>query len=266
MATSDHRQTVAEPRADEDWVFLHHDGDGQRDGDAKRNEESVWGAAERPKSAQATETVMELHPSAGTEDSICSLDFDFAGLRGFLDRFPLLPALHAFPGVCEPSLVDENPARMLWTCLKRLTRIVLRAAVFSCAARFLFWSAAKASVVKRPEMLQLLLVLAVMNLGTPLAHLATWYSELIANMVEMVYHDCWPRRKLMRYAAFTNTVPVLTHMATFLLLMPIDGICTDVEATWRILLLRFREVYATQFDGIGETVRECLAEGYPPAG
>ncbi|XP_065291194.1 uncharacterized protein [Dermacentor albipictus] len=266
MATSDHRQTLAQPRADEDWVFLHHDGDGQRDGDAKRNEESLRGAAERPKSAQATETGMELHPSAWTEDSIRSLYFDFAGLRGFLDRFPLLPALHAFPGVCEPSLVDENPARLLWAGLKRLTRIFLRAAVFSCAARFLFWSAAKASVVKRPEMLQLLLVLAVMNLGAPLAQIATWYSELTANMSEMVSHACRQQRKIMRYAAFTNIVPVLTYMATLVLVMPIDRICTDVEATWRILLLRFREVYATEFDGIGEIVREYLAEGYPPAG
>ncbi|XP_065291339.2 uncharacterized protein [Dermacentor albipictus] len=264
MATSDPRQTVAEPRADEDWVFLHHDGDGQRDGDARRNEESLRGAAERPKSAQATETGMELHPSAWTEDSIRSLYFDFAGLRGFLDRFPLLPPLHAFPGVCEPSRDVDNPARLLWAGLKRLTRIFLRAAVLSCAARFLFWSAAKASVVKRPEMLQLLLLLAVMNLGAPLAHIATWYSELIAIVKAITYP--LRRQRLLRYVMFIDTLGTLTYIGSFLLWFPMVRIYTDVKATWRILLLHFREVYTTEFDGIGEIIREYLADGYSPAG
>ncbi|XP_054927733.1 uncharacterized protein [Dermacentor andersoni] len=241
MATSDRRQTLAERRADEDWVFLHHDGDGvgQRDVDAKRKEESPCSAAERPKSAQATKT---------GDDSVAR----------FFVGFPHFPGLYAFPGVCEASLVDDNPVRLLWACLKRLTRIFLRAAVLSCAARFLFWSAAKASVVKRPEMLQLLLLLAVMNLGAPLANLATWNSEFQVNLWEMLYYSTRQRHNLMRYKAFRSTVRILTYIGSFLLCFPMARICIDVGATWRILLLHVRDVYTTEFDGIGEIIREYL--------
>ncbi|XP_065291195.1 uncharacterized protein [Dermacentor albipictus] len=250
MATSDHRQTVAEPRADEDWVFLHHDGDGvgQRDADAKRKEESPCSAAERPKSVQATKT--------------SKID---SGARFFLG-FPYFSGVYTFPGLGEPSLDVDNPVQLLWACLRRLTRIFLRAAVLSCAARFLFWSAAKASVVKRPEMLQLLLLLAVVNLGAPLANWVSWNREFFINIWESLYHSARQRHNLMRYKAFRTTVRILTYIVSFLLCFPMARICIDVVATWHILLLHFREVYATELDGIGEIVREYVADRYPPAG
>lgn len=261
MATSDHRQTEAQPRADEDWIFLQHDGDRvkERVGDAKGKEESLWSAAELPKSAQATEKRTELQPSARDEGSVRSAIWDV-----FYSPFPAIRGLHLFPGVCEPSLEDENPVRLLRTCLKRIMRVVLRAAVFSCMARFLFWSAAKASVVKQPEMLHLLLILAVMNLGTLLANFATWYSELRASSTEMPYRSRLYRFHLERYQGLTDIVDILTFFGTLMLGISMIGIYADVEATWGTVLLHLREVYTPEFDAIGEIIQEYLAEGYPP--
>ncbi|XP_049527663.1 uncharacterized protein LOC125947289 [Dermacentor silvarum] len=239
MATSDHRQTEDQPRSDEDWVFLQYDGDGveERVGDAKSEKANLWSAAERSKSPQATEKRTELHTSASNEGSFRSASSDV--FRGSL---PEIPGMYLFPGFCEPSRDDVNPVRVLRTSVKRFTRVVLGAAVFSGAARFLFWSAAKASEVKRPEMLYLLLVLALMSLVTLLANFVTWYSELRAAETDLNCLSDWNICNLSRYQGFMEILRVLTYIGIMLLAISMQFIYIDVEATWRTLLLHFRDL------------------------
>uniref|UniRef100_A0A131YGD3 Gustatory receptor n=1 Tax=Rhipicephalus appendiculatus TaxID=34631 RepID=A0A131YGD3_RHIAP len=160
MVGSDHRQSeTVSGAADDEWVCLQHDGgtlkllEGQ-DGDEK---ERIRNMSERPESSKDMLRLIRVCRSAWNDVSVRNAFWDDMRpyvLIAAVSVYMILSLLATLAASAERKSVQ-----FALTCLRHCTMAILYAAASSCAARFLSLVALKASVVRTPEVKQLLLEL-----------------------------------------------------------------------------------------------------------